>query len=492
MQVGGGVVDPRISGPVHCIDNHDEAYLLWREHGFRKRVLVHVDAHHDMWWTADSTSLTIANFLCPALRDGIVRELYWVVPDDTWQTKSGRGALHAHLRMIQRGYPEKAAPVYVEDSRIRTTVLGCPLVICSLDALPRQSERVLLDIDTDYLVIPTVTYRRSDPHADLPWRWPHELHERLRERRVEADFVTIAYSVEGGHTPLRWKYLGDEIGLRLDRSERVRELLGRYDSMREAALAAHRGDNVRAEMLLRGIGDAIGAAPYFHLAQLAIVAGNVEAAREWYRQAGAHDPSYRMVCAPTDACAHDDASTNALERSARDALLLDPSNASAHVALGWAAIHRRRWRDAENRARAALDREPALIDAYRVLGHGLEGQGRLREAIDACERSLTLALSGHRPLNGIITSRPGPRRLLDSAHARTHAHLAHLYARSGDHKRAVVAFRMAIAGGIDSTAIRFRLAALYLRWRRWREASRQVAAGFTAMMRWRRGGESSA
>jgi hypothetical protein len=73
-----------------------------------------------------------------------------------------------------------------------------------------------------------------------------------------------------------------------------------------------------------------------------------------------------------------------------------------------------------------------------------------------------------------------------------HAYLAHLYARIGDRQRAIVAFRMAIAGGIDSTGVRFRLAVLYLRWRHWREAIHQVAAGFKAMTRWRRTGELSA
>jgi hypothetical protein len=56
----------------------------------------------------------------------------------------------------------------------------------------------------------------------------------------------------------------------------------------------------------------------------------------------------------------------------------------------------------------------------------------------------------------------------------------------------LVSFRIAIAGGIDGAAIRFRLAALYLRWRRWKEARGQVAAGFKTMMRWRHAGELSA
>ncbi len=477
---------------VHCIENHDEAFVLWREEGFRHRVLVHVDAHHDMWWTSDSTSVTIANFICPALREHIVGELYWVVPDATWKTKAGRAAVCAHVRMIQRGYPEKAAPLQIEDARIRTTVLGCPFVICSLDSLPELPDRVLLDIDTDYLVVPTVSYGGRDHFGELPWLWPQELHERLQARHVKAEFVTVAYSVEGGHTPLRWKYLGDEIAKRLRAVESPRDLLRPYELMREATLAAHNGDNARSARLLRGIEDAIGSAPYFHLAWLAVVDGNVDAARAWYQRALALDPSYRIVHQPDVSAMRDSASGRAIECTARNTLLLDPANASARVALGWTAMCRREWADAENHARTALEHEPQLIDAHRLLGQALEERGRIRDAIGAFERSLTLALSGHRPLNGIVTSRPGSQRLLDSDHARTHAHLARLYARSGDHPRAIVSFRIAIAGGIDGAAIRFRLAALYLRWRRWKEARGQVAAGFKTMMRWRHAGELSA
>jgi Tfp pilus assembly protein PilF len=492
VRVNQGVAELSPPRAVHCIDNHDEAYSLWREQGFRHRVLVHVDAHHDMWWTSDSTSLTIANFICLALREHIVRELYWVVPDATWKTKGGRAAVRAHVRMIQRGYPEKTAPLQIEDARIRTKVLGCPLVICSLDSLPELPDRVLLDIDTDYLVIPTVSYGGRDHRGEIPWLWPQELHERLQARHIKAEFVTVAYSVEGGHTPLRWKYLGDEIAKRLRGFESARDLLRPYEVMREAMLAAHNGDNARGALLLRGIDDAIGSAPYFQLAWLAVADGNVEAARVWYQRALALDPSYRIVYQPDVSAMRDSASRRAIECTARDTLLLDPANASARVALGWTAMGRREWEDAEHHARAALEHEPQLIDAHRLLAEALEERGRIGDAIEAFERSLTLALSGHRPLNGIVTSRPGPQRLLDSDHARTHAHLAHLYARSGDHRRAIVAFRMAIAGGVDRTAIRFRLAALYLRWRRWKEARRQVAAAFKMMMRWRQAGELSA
>src|SRR6202162_6689020 len=69
------------------IENHDEALLIWRNSGCAERILIHVDAHHDMWWVAPGQTITIANFISPALRDGILREIYWVIPDRSWSPR---------------------------------------------------------------------------------------------------------------------------------------------------------------------------------------------------------------------------------------------------------------------------------------------------------------------------------------------------------------------------------------------------------------------
>ena len=73
---------------VQLIDNHDEALLLWNRAGADRRLLIHVDAHHDMCWTPDAEAISIANFICLALRERIVREVFWVVPDPTWLLRS--------------------------------------------------------------------------------------------------------------------------------------------------------------------------------------------------------------------------------------------------------------------------------------------------------------------------------------------------------------------------------------------------------------------
>ena len=152
---------------VHVMENHDQAYCIWRDAGVKDRILVHIDAHHDMWWIDDNRSITIANFICPALKEGLVREVYWVVPDATWESFAGRRALRKHLARIRKGFKSPEKPRF-EARRVTATILGKRFVICSLDTLPRFAEPVLLDIDTDYLVIPRATYGDSDGCGPLP------------------------------------------------------------------------------------------------------------------------------------------------------------------------------------------------------------------------------------------------------------------------------------------------------------------------------------
>jgi hypothetical protein len=126
--------------------------------------------------------------------------------------------------------------------------LNKPLTVCSLDALPQIQEDILLDIDTDYLAIPHVSYREHDRHEALPWCWPPDrLVARLRAAELRAEIVTIAYSVESGYTPLKWKYLGDELAMRLKQPDDNGPPIQAMDRMRAAALAAHGRDLVTAE-----------------------------------------------------------------------------------------------------------------------------------------------------------------------------------------------------------------------------------------------------
>jgi hypothetical protein len=45
--------------PLHVFENHDEAYHIWRRAGFTGKTLVHLDAHHDMYWLKSRSELHI-------------------------------------------------------------------------------------------------------------------------------------------------------------------------------------------------------------------------------------------------------------------------------------------------------------------------------------------------------------------------------------------------------------------------------------------------
>ena len=85
-------------------ENHDQAYYVWRDRRLSERILLHIDAHHDMYvpWRNEDLSITIANFVLPALRDNVVREVVWTVPDETWEGRTGRGDIRRAIKTLRR------------------------------------------------------------------------------------------------------------------------------------------------------------------------------------------------------------------------------------------------------------------------------------------------------------------------------------------------------------------------------------------------------
>src|ERR1700724_2948020 len=103
---------------VHLMENHDRSYFLWRDAAFKNRILVHIDAHHDMWCIEDNRSLTIENFICVAIRERIVRKVYCVVPDGTWESPAGRKALRNPLKELLKTYGGDPAGTKWEPHRV--------------------------------------------------------------------------------------------------------------------------------------------------------------------------------------------------------------------------------------------------------------------------------------------------------------------------------------------------------------------------------------
>jgi tetratricopeptide (TPR) repeat protein len=461
------------SDRIFLLENHDQAYHAWRDLGVKDRILVHLDAHHDMWWIADDAPVTIANFICPAIKNDHLKEIWWVVPDSTWATGQNRKHLVRHLKWIADGYPAPRSRLQFEHRRISTTVLGKRLGVCSLDSLPPVNENVLLDIDIDFFVIPRVSYGKTDVYSKLPWCWPSDVLASLSSCGIRSDLVTIACSVNGGYTPLKWKYFGDELALRLRGSKEETGMVRGMDVMREAALAADRNDLEAAERMYRQAADLLpsSAAPSHHLARLQIRKGIVTEARHLYQRALSLDASYRTPYGSAGLQAYWQGRFRESEREFQEMLKLDPSNAEAYYGLGLLAKRRRRWRDAASLLRKVVELKAGFLDGYRVLGEVLAKQGQAHEAITAYTYALKLALAGQKPLYGtVITCPEGDRHMKDPLHFQTYARLARLQASLGDAAKAINLYRTSIAGGNDGPCVRYRLASLYLRTAQWQNA----------------------
>ena len=455
------------------MDNHDAAYRVWRDAKVARRTLIHIDAHHDMWQARRPAQITIANFISVALADELVGDVYWVVPDRGWGTRRTRRPIVRHLRELGMHRPGDDGRVRVEPERLWMRLGGRRLIVCPLRFLPCLDETVLLDIDVDFMVIPSVSYGRLDEQDSRPWCWPAELVDRLREAGVKTDLVTIARSVEGGYTPLQWKYLGDELEQRLaDPAGRGPAIRG-MELMREAAVAAHDGDPGGAERQYLAAAAALPgvAAPWYHLARLAIDAGRQDDAQELYRQVLAMDPSYRTPFGSGGFPLFWEGRLAEADREFRRALQLDPRDPYALLGIGLIAVDTRRWDEAVMRLIEALSMDDRRVEGYRALGAALAHTGRIGEAITAYERSLQLTLAGEPLLERAIVTGPGDGRVEDPGHGRAHAELARLHARRGSTARAIVGYRMGIAGGHDGVALRLRLAQLYLKQGEWQLAA---------------------
>ena len=201
------------------MEDHCEAYVFWKEHGVSGRTCVHVDAHLDVS-EAGLEPRTLAamacartaeelephrvsnylpwggfhcgNYLYPALREGLVTRLIWVVPPHFLArdpVEWARGELQNWVDLKQDEFRD----LKLVQGRVEGHLVGRPLTICTWDNLPALPETVLLDVDVDYFLDP----------QDRIWQSPYDLKLDCRW-----DLLTVAYSVNGGYTPLEHRWLG--------------------------------------------------------------------------------------------------------------------------------------------------------------------------------------------------------------------------------------------------------------------------------------------
>lgn len=438
-------------------DLHDQAYDVWREAGVRREVLVHIDAHHDAAHAASWSAIDIGNYVRAAIRHEMVAAVWWIVPDPMWRDAPTRKILFSELRSIGD------RRIVEETKGACTTVEGIELWMGPLASMPAPPGPVLLDVDIDYLLTARYEKHRTAEPLARPWCWPDEFVSRLQSSGLVPLITTIATSVTGGFTQLRWAHLAREVAARIDGAPPA-ALLACFASLRNAADLRESGDAPRA---LDACRTAVSVSPtdpaaHFHLAEMLQATGQLDDARVAYVRARELDPSYAHPFRTRGPYLYRRGRWREAEEAYREALALDPLDGHAQLGLAMVALRQGRPADARDLAERSLVLHPDAVDAWRTLGEARALLGERRAAIQAYEHAMALSLRGATPLGGPWSSNRD-RRLVDPRHWSDHATAGDLHASLGDLDAAIAHYRIAAAGAPALRRLRLRLAVLQAR-----------------------------
>lgn len=196
------------------VEDHRDAYFFWRSLGLQGVTCIHVDAHLDVSDLKTpsndllkSPEINCGNYLLPCLIEGIVERLIWVVPPHL----NGDEDLLSWVRRELQNWVHLTVGEYMnlesDDFGVAGTLMGKPFQVCYSTSLPPIHEPHVLDIDVDYYLAPD----------DSLWQEPGELAQHLKT--LEPLALTVAYSVQGGYTPLQHRVLGPMTVQAFDSSE---------------------------------------------------------------------------------------------------------------------------------------------------------------------------------------------------------------------------------------------------------------------------------
>lgn len=206
----------RLETKFALMENHDSAYYVWKKLHFSKEVIVHVDAHLDI--LADSTNnIHFGNYLFQVIKEGIASKLYWVVPGNRKQfisdliiIKKIISSLNTHDHISNVSINPHFS---FKNGVVETSLYGISVIICTLEDLPEIKEKTLLDIDVDFFIIDRVRNNSNLENIGerKPWVDINTFVRSVQKKIENIKFITLAYSVNEGYTPLIYKTLGDKI-----------------------------------------------------------------------------------------------------------------------------------------------------------------------------------------------------------------------------------------------------------------------------------------
>jgi len=225
---------------VFLMENHNQAFIVYKKLNVKNRTLLHFDAHIDLNWipsnelklvssnsNPDSLSsflkfpyeyyipgkkfLHVGNWIYPLLKDNSIGKFYWVVPDEEILTQRWLGMFRKGLKLYQKHITDSEINSFTINTklkRVEGTLYGKPIYICSMVNIPRFKNPVILDIDTDYFDFNSTLFLER---LTNPLFWPGDFINRLKQKQLKADIVTICYSLEDGYNTLSLRFMGQDL-----------------------------------------------------------------------------------------------------------------------------------------------------------------------------------------------------------------------------------------------------------------------------------------
>ncbi|RMF86798.1 MAG: tetratricopeptide repeat protein, partial [Nitrospinota bacterium] len=532
---------------VTLAENNSQAYISWKLAGVKDRILVHIDSHIDLEWLPDqalqairnATSLsalrsverdpydirhwqdkplTIKNFIYPAIREGMVREVYWVTPEED---------LSHLVTVYKKLVRDSVGRIPLDDlqtyrwqeGRIRVTLFGVPFIITRLEDLPLFSEPVLLDIDTDYFDPPYLGHRLT-----IPRLWPEDLVNILREKRLQADLVDICYSTREGYLSLEYKYLADYVATLLQEPQEDSPRLQAFRYHREGDILWHQGEYDKAIAAYQKALDLTpqAASLYYGLSLIYAAQGAEDKQDQMYQKAVALDPEYRHAqlylgdsyynkklfaeaippyrrylsrypdhLLARFKLAYALAAVGRIDEAMEQYQLLlhrYPGYPYAHHNLALLLQRKGQLKEAEAEYREALRLDPFSFPSWHELGNIYAQQGKLEEARQSYQKALDLnpsyAESYYRL--GLLWARKGlPRQAIqafevavaiDPGFVQAYYNLGVAHARQGEVEQAISAYQKALQINPAFAAAHSNLGTLYLHLERFDEAIAEYEA----------------
>ncbi len=528
-------------------EDNSDAFIAWRREKVKHRTIVHIDSHIDLEWVSDSDlrrifdsktaeqlkqlqlnplhpeeralkPLRIMNYLYPAIKEGMVGELYWVPPDSLLSGESVLDRMKNHV-------VETLAKLYIDDLRsfrlgkgvIKGRVYGIPLTICKLSDLPRfEEEAVVLDIDVDYFDPPDL-----EKKIEVPAIWPGEFVETLKKKAMRTDVVSLCYSVRGGYLALEYRFLGDELkeilrdpegnDQKAARVRRHRELGLVYRSKgmyREAIeefqkalelspdeaslhyglglIYSHLGNSnaARTEFALSRAVDSIYGDPVISDADYYFNKKMYGRALPLYEEILRRKPTYVKGLFGAGLCCSKQGKLESAEKYYQKCIEIQPNFSLAYFNLGVIYSEMKMWKRAEEEYRRALELNPHNGKAYQNLGRLYDMQGDIHKAICAYEKAIEnnpCFKAAHNNLGGLY-ARAGRydeaiKAFINSVKIDPHyplgySNLGKIYLIQGNVHDALGAFQRALSIDPENQWARYYLGRLYVVMNRYGDAMR--------------------